>query len=63
MASPATSPIPQPGGFEGVGVIEKELLADRAASTELPFFNCHTGRPVAKFRKWVPIGFGTPVVL
>jgi hypothetical protein len=35
----------------------------RAASTELPSFNCQTGRPVAKFRKWVSIGFGTPVVL
>ena len=35
----------------------------RAASTELPSFSCQTGRPLAKFRKWLPIGLETPVVL
>ena len=32
----------------------------RAASTELPSFSFQTGRPVAKFRKCVPIAFGFP---
>jgi hypothetical protein len=43
--------------------VPPDTVTVRAASTELPSFNCHTGRPVAKFKKWVPIGFGTPVVL
>jgi hypothetical protein len=38
-------------------------LCVRAASTELLLLNCHTGSPVAKFRKCVPTGFGEPVVL
>jgi hypothetical protein len=35
----------------------------RAASTELPSRSCQTGRPVAKFKKCVPIGWDAPVVL
>jgi hypothetical protein len=35
----------------------------RAASPELPSRIRHTGRPVAKFRKWVPTRFATPVAL
>jgi hypothetical protein len=43
--------------------VPPDPVAVRAASTELPSFNRHTGRPLAKFRKWVPIGLETPVVL
>jgi hypothetical protein len=39
------------------------VAALRAASTELPSLSIQTGRPVAKLRKWLPISFGTPVVL
>src|SRR5215213_3821782 len=39
-----------------------DAVAVRAASTELPSSALHTGRPVAKFRKCVPIGFETPDV-
>src|SRR5215218_3813593 len=39
-----------------------DAVAVRAASTELPSSALHTGRPVAKFRKCVPIGFGAPDV-
>ena len=42
--------------------VPPDALCVRAASTELPPLNCHTGSPVEKLRKWVPTGFGAPVV-
>ena len=61
VADGATSPDGRVQGTYVHGLFASDAF--RAAWTELPSCSSHTGRPVAKSRKWLPIGFAAPVVL